>query len=138
MSYRVMAARGSARKNGPKNLYEVSYSAQRRWHQSPESLSDGVPYRPDTLNGVGTKLDKLDPMELGVGPSYREYIANGDFEKYRVQKKDGLRAIAKRFYGSAEAASKIFDVNRDLLEHPDLIFADQVLRLPREGMQLTA
>ncbi|MCC6947005.1 MAG: DUF2235 domain-containing protein [Bradyrhizobiaceae bacterium] len=137
MSYRVMAARGSARKNGPKHLYEVSYSAQRRWHESPDMLSDDVLYRPDTLKGVSAELEKLDPVRLGVGPKYRKFIAEGDFEKYTVKRKDGLRAIARKFYGTVEATEKIFDANRDLLEHPDLIFADQVLRLPTDGLQMT-
>ena len=76
----------------------------------------------------------LDPMKLGVGPQYRAFIAQSDYEKYTVRPKDGLRALAIRFYGTVEAADKIFNLNRDLLEHPDLIFADQVLRLPREGL----
>jgi hypothetical protein len=129
-----MAARGSSRKNGPKHLYEVSYSAQRRWHESPDMLADGVLYRPDTLSGVSGQLHDLDPMQLGVGPKYREFIAKGEYEKYPVQRGDGLRAIARKFYGSTEATTKIFDANRDLLEHADLMFAGQVLRVPKEGL----
>lgn len=134
LSYRAMAVRGSSRKNGPSHPYEVSYSAQRRWHESPDMLAEKVLYRPATLNGVSHKLDELDPLKLGAGPKYREFIAKLDYAKYTVQKKDGLRAIAKQFYGTTDAKDKIYDSNRDSLEHPDLIFANQVLRLPKNGL----
>src|SRR3954451_17297954 len=75
LSYRVMAARGTSRQNGPKHLHEVSYSAQRRWHESPDMLAEGTLYRPETLNSVARQLDKLDPMQFGVGPKYRKSIA---------------------------------------------------------------
>jgi nucleoid-associated protein YgaU len=39
-----------------------------------------------------------------------------------------------RFYGNANDDAKIFDVNRDVLEHPDLISAEQEPRLPKAGL----
>ncbi|MHB8270285.1 LysM peptidoglycan-binding domain-containing protein [Bradyrhizobium sp.] len=92
------------------------------------------PYRPETLQRVGKSLDALNPMTLGVGEKYREMLSKQEFITYKVKQRDSLRAIARRFYGKADDASKIFDVNRDVLEHPDLIFAEQELRLPKEGM----
>ena len=50
-------------------------------------------YRPATLDAVSSDLDKLDPMQLGVGTKFRETIEKGSYKKYRVQKNDGLRAI---------------------------------------------
>jgi uncharacterized protein (DUF2235 family) len=134
LAYRAMAFKGGYRKNGPTHLYQVSYSAQRRWHETAERLAEGVPYRPDTLDAVSNDLNKLDPMQLGVGTKFHETIEKGNYKKYRVQKKDGLRALAKRFYGRVEDSDKIFDANRDLLEHPNLIFAEQIIRLPVEGL----
>jgi phage tail protein X len=137
LSYRVMAARGTSRQNGPKHLHEVSYSAQRRWHESPDMLAEGTLYRPETLNSVARQLDKLDPMQFGVGPKYRKSIANLEYEKYPVKQGDGLRAIARKFYGKVDTTGKILEANRDLLEHPDLLFAGQVLRLPKNGLVQT-
>lgn len=133
-SYRKMSERGRYRMPGPKHLYEVSYSAQQRWHETPDKLAEGTLYRPETLNGVSEELNKLDPVKLGVGTKFREELAKEKYEMYRVEKKEGLRAIAKRFYGKPNDASKIFNANRDMLEHQDLIFADQELRLPATGL----
>jgi hypothetical protein len=119
---------------GPALLHEVSLSAQRRWHENPAMFPEKQPYRPATLEAVGEQLAGLDPMILGVGDKYREILSNLEFITYRVQQRDGLRAIAQRFYGNANDAAKIFDVNRDVLEHPDLIFAEQELRLPKAGL----
>jgi phage tail protein X len=134
LPYRVMAARGTSRQNGPKHLYEVSYSAQRRWHESPDMLADGMLYRPETLRSVAGQLERLHPMQLGVGPKYREFIATLEYEKYNVQQGDGLQAVARKFYGIVGATEKIFDANRDRLEQHDLLFAGQVLRLPKDGL----
>ncbi len=133
-AYKEMSKLGRSRLPGPVLLHEVSLSAQRRWHENPAMFPEKQPYRPATLEAVGTQLAGLDPMILGVGDKYREMLSNLEFVTYRVQQRDGLRAIAKRFYGNANDAGKIFDVNRDVLEHPDLIFAEQELRLPKAGL----
>lgn len=51
-------------------------------------------------------------------------------ETYTVQKGDTLSAIAKRFYGSANQYTKIFEANRDQLKDPDKISPGQVLKIP--------
>ncbi|MDD1528035.1 peptigoglycan-binding protein LysM [Bradyrhizobium sp. WBOS7] len=132
--YRAMKGLGAYRMPGPEKLHEVSFSARRRWHEDPKLLPEGKLYRPATLNRVAAQLRKVDPVELGVTDAYRSILAQNEHEMYVVQKKDVLRAIAKRFYGNANDATKIFDANRDVLDNPDLIFANQTLRLPKDGM----
>jgi uncharacterized protein (DUF2235 family) len=134
LAYTEMSKRGRSRLPGPALLHEVSLSAQRRWHEKPAIFPEQQLYRPATLGAVGTQLASLDPMTLGVGDKYREALSKQEFITYRVKRGDGLREIAKRFYGNANNDAKIFDVNRDVLEHPDLIFADQELRLPKAGL----
>jgi uncharacterized protein (DUF2235 family) len=134
LAFNQMSKHGRSRLPGPAHLHEVSYSAQRRWHEDPQMLSNKTTYRPATLDVVGKELASLDPMSLGVGAKYREALSKEEFVMYRVKQGDGLRAIAKRFYGNPNDATKIFDVNRDVLEHPDLIFAEQELRLPKAGL----
>jgi DNA methylase/LysM domain len=72
-------------------------------------------------------------LAVSTALSPTNVLRNASFIAYRVKQGDGLRAIAKRFYGNANDETKIFDVNRDVLEHPDLIFAEQDLRLPKDG-----
>ena len=47
-----------------------------------------------------------------------------------VEKGDTLSAIAKKYYGKANAYMKIFEANKDVLTDPDKIKPGQKLRIP--------
>lgn len=49
---------------------------------------------------------------------------------HTVAKGDTLSAIAKKFYGNANAYQKIFEANTPMLKHPDKIYPGQLLRIP--------
>lgn len=49
---------------------------------------------------------------------------------YTVVKGDTLSKIAKEFYGDAMKYPAIFEANKPMLTHPDLIYPGQVLRIP--------
>jgi nucleoid-associated protein YgaU len=49
---------------------------------------------------------------------------------HTVVRGDTLSAIAKKFYGNANAYMKIFDANKPMLSHPDKIYPGQNLRIP--------
>jgi nucleoid-associated protein YgaU len=49
---------------------------------------------------------------------------------YTVKDGDTLWAIAKRELGSPFAWPDLWGVNREQIRNPDLIYPDQVLRLP--------
>lgn len=132
--YRLMNIRGADRIPGPAHLHEVSFSARKRWHENPQHLQDQRPYRPLTLNRVAAELNKLKATDLGVGDEFRKRISQGQYRIYRVKPRDGLRSIAKRFYGSADDETKIFEANRDFIENKNKIDAGQVLRLPLDGL----
>lgn len=50
---------------------------------------------------------------------------------YTVVKGDTLSAIAKKYYGNANAYMKIFEANKPMLTHPDKIYPGQMLRIPK-------
>jgi nucleoid-associated protein YgaU len=50
---------------------------------------------------------------------------------YTVVKGDSLSKIAKEFYGDYMKYPAIFEANKPMLEHPDLIYPGQVLRIPK-------
>ena len=50
---------------------------------------------------------------------------------YTVQPGDTLSAIAKKFLGSANEYTNIFNANRDQLSDPDKIQPGQVLKIPQ-------
>jgi nucleoid-associated protein YgaU len=47
-----------------------------------------------------------------------------------VARGDTLSAIAKTFYGNANAYMQIFEANKPMLGHPDKIYPGQLLRIP--------
>jgi len=49
---------------------------------------------------------------------------------HTVERGDTLSAIAKKFYGNANAYNKIFEANTPMLGHPDKIYPGQLLRIP--------
>ena len=49
---------------------------------------------------------------------------------HTVERGDTLSAIAKKFYGNANAYNKIFEANTPMLSHPDKIYPGQLLRIP--------
>jgi nucleoid-associated protein YgaU len=51
-------------------------------------------------------------------------------ELYEIRKGDTLSAIAKRFYGNANAYPRVFEANREVIKDPDLIYPGQKIRIP--------
>ena len=51
---------------------------------------------------------------------------------YTVQRGDSLSKIAKEFYGDASKWRRIYEANRDIIRDPDLIYPDQVFKIPAE------
>jgi nucleoid-associated protein YgaU len=49
---------------------------------------------------------------------------------YTVVAGDSLSKIAKRTYGDANRWRGIYELNKDIIKNPDLIFPGQVLTLP--------
>ncbi|MGH7520245.1 MAG: LysM peptidoglycan-binding domain-containing protein [Gemmatimonadales bacterium] len=56
--------------------------------------------------------------------------SNNGGRTYVVVKGDSLSEIAKREYGDVKEWRRIYEANRDIIKHPDLIYPGQTLRLP--------
>ena len=56
--------------------------------------------------------------------------AEPEAQFHTVVRGDTLSAIAKKFYGNANAYMKIFEANKPMLSHPDKIYPGQLLRIP--------
>lgn len=50
---------------------------------------------------------------------------------YTVKSGDSLSKIAKEVYGDPQKYGIIFEANKPMLKDPDLIYPDQVLRIPQ-------
>lgn len=51
-------------------------------------------------------------------------------EYYIIKKGDTLSAIAKQFYGKANAYPRIFEANREVIKDANLIYPGQKIRIP--------
>lgn len=68
--------------------------------------------------------------DLGVEAPAAAVVAAGDGSTYRVQAGDILGTISQKVYGSARYWRRIYDANRDLLDDPNDLRLDMVLRIP--------
>jgi nucleoid-associated protein YgaU len=50
---------------------------------------------------------------------------------YVIEQGDTLSAIAKRFYGNANAYPQIVEANREVIKDADKIFPGQKIRIPK-------
>lgn len=87
---------------------------------SPEALEKAVLMAGNVEGVTEVKVD-----QLKAPPQTAEV----DF--YIIEKGDTLSAIAKRFYGNANAYPRIFEANREVIKNPDLIYPGQKIRIPK-------
>jgi len=85
-----------------------------------------IPLDPGNIQGVveGQSPPATPPRDPASGtlpPGVVEYV---------VQRNDTLGRIAVKFYGTARAADRILEANRDHLSSPDRIRVGQTLRIP--------
>ena len=52
---------------------------------------------------------------------------------HEVQSGETLSAIARKYYGDANAYNRIFEANRPMLKDPDEIYPGQVLLIPEDA-----
>lgn len=53
------------------------------------------------------------------------------FDEYKVQYGDTLSGISKRFLGSHQRYSEIYDANKDRIDNPDRLKVGTAIRIPR-------
>ncbi|MBP9708420.1 MAG: LysM peptidoglycan-binding domain-containing protein [Oligoflexales bacterium] len=55
-------------------------------------------------------------------------------DEYVVKAGDSLSKIAKNLYGNMNRWHDIYEMNRDSIKDPDLIYIDQVIKIPTQGL----
>ena len=74
--------------------------------------------------------DRPDFSNVQFGGSSSAPEAKQSQRTYTVVAGDSLSKIAKKVYGKSSQWKVIFEANRDIIKNPDLIYPDQVLRIP--------
>jgi uncharacterized protein (DUF2235 family) len=118
---RSLLSKLSTDRPGPEHVWQVSTAAIRRWKADRSKLPEGAPYRPGTLAGL---KDELDALTL-PGP-----VADSTMATHVVRSGENLSRIALQYYRDAALWPHIFAANRDQIDDPDEIYANQKLRIP--------
>lgn len=79
---------------------------------------------------VDTTAQKVDQVDFSGVTASVDTTAEKVGGTYTVQKGDSLSKIAKQELGDANAWTRIFEANRDVLDDPDKIQPGQILKLP--------
>ena len=90
--------------------------------ESPEAMEKAV-----LMAGNVKGVEEVKVDQLTAPPQTAEV----DF--YVIEKGDTLSAIAKRFYGDANAYPRIFEANREVIKDANLIYPGQKIRIPKSA-----
>lgn len=113
-------------RDGPAQIGRLSAAAIRRWQTPAESLPERSLYRPTTLLKLADALNRL--------PNPRNNSSDVPvLTTHTVVFDDQLRKLAKMYYGDPNKSSIIFAANRDILDDPDDLFPDHIIRIPKIG-----
>ncbi len=80
------------------------------------------------VDSTAEVVPKADFSDVSATVDSTAQVVGG--QTYTVQKGDSLSRIAKNLLGDANAWTRIFQANRDVLEDPDKIFPGQTLKIP--------
>lgn len=114
----------SAQRSSPEDVADLHPSVMRRWFLEKKT-AEGAEYRPKILDKVSKEIE--DQRSIFLPPNADQYPT------YTVKPGRGLRSIAYRCLGDAKRATEIFSLNRDLIDDPDDIFPNDVLRMPKDA-----
>ncbi|WP_020507826.1 peptidoglycan-binding protein LysM [Lamprocystis purpurea] len=87
---------------------------------SPEALEKAV-----LMAGNVKGVESINVDGLTAPPQTAEV------EFYVIEKGDSLSAVAKHFYGDANAYPRIFEANREVIKDANLIYPGQKIRIPK-------
>lgn len=122
-------------------LFHSNLTVSLEDYQITESVEEGFDLKV-TVNlkqyrAYGTKTVTLQPAashqqgtKAVLAPPQREQANAPALRTYTVKRGDSLWNIAKKYLGKGERYSEIYQLNREKIKNPNLIYPGQVLSLP--------
>ncbi|WP_296701506.1 peptidoglycan-binding protein LysM [Thiocapsa sp. UBA6158] len=90
--------------------------------ESPEAMEKAVLMAGNVKGVAEVKADQLTAPPQTV-----------EVDFYTIEKGDTLSAIAKKYYGDANAYPRIFEANREVIKDANLIYPGQKIRIPKSA-----
>ena len=84
-----------------------------------------------TMKEYANQVARITTIPSGRQSEEAKTAVETSNEMYTVVKGDCLWNIAKKFYGSGNQYSKIYNANRDKIKKPNLIYPGQVFIIPK-------
>ncbi len=122
--YLAGSAPAVGERKGTKTYIEVQVEAPsiEKENRVPKK-SEGAP-APATNFGASTANQR-------VSPEVQLIETKEEFTNYTVQKGDTLQKISMKLFGTTKKWKKIFDANKEMLESPDKVRPDMILKIPK-------
>ena len=99
------------------------------WLIAPNPMTNKSDNTMDRVNDMIKGLEGLPADENGVPP----VIAPASAKLYTVMEGDSLWKIARKCLGSEKRWNELYEMNRDAIKNPNLIFVGQTLTIPEDS-----
>jgi len=87
-----------------------------------------TPYEKDLLWDKIKEIGGQKPTDIKADITVED---DAIYHRHVVKSGDSLSKIARHYYGDAMKYKLIFSANKNILNNPDVIYADQVLVIPK-------
>lgn len=118
-----------------KTFFDTNLKVSLEEYQIEEDAKNGldltVQFKLKQFRAYGTKTIQIQPVQKTAKKSSTRSTETAPSKKtHKVVRGDTLWAIAKRYLGKGSRYMEIFNLNKDKIKNPNLIYVGQVLTLP--------
>lgn len=123
------------RKSGQRTLFTTNISASLESYELDEDAEEGgdliVSVKLKQYKQFKAKQIKIDTAKgTGTTSKGRDASSSPSAGTYTVKRGDSLWAIARTYLGNGARYKEIFNLNKDKIKNPSLIYVGQVFKLP--------
>jgi LysM repeat protein len=124
-----------------------------KWQEINEEIADAnkeadIYYNKDAATADGPSVSDIHaenkayydakPIEDSVETPVQPPNPDEEYSTYTVKKGDNLWAIARNMLGSENRWNEIYNLNKDIISNPSLIYPGQKLKLPKHAKGLVS
>lgn len=125
------------RKSGQSSLFNTNISVTLEEYEIDEDMEEGgdliISVKLKQYRPFSAKQIKIDTSKgTGTTKKGRDASSSPSASSYTVKRGDSLWAIARTYLGNGARYKEIFNLNKDKIKNPSLIYPGQVFKLPKK------